>query len=411
MKTIIRQNLWRHALVSQLKRCKRIQSKTILADQSIIKLTLSVLLLSVCSVANAAGGIGSVWSTGHDDSSISVTWTVPSGNYNHVGSSYKVCYRKTPTINVCGGPAPGFPATNSFTATGLTSDTEYKFKVWCFCEKKNWLGKWKDAKWRKIGTYKQSTSPEPVVDVLVSSISVVAVSPGASQFDASFDVQVTYTNPAPFEFIRTCYKKLGNMTSMNSICSDRDQPSTSWVTSDHGRGWLDVEPAPSGTIFSFGSLKQCKQYKVVSYAFYDNIDTGIKLGETNAHTPGDCKANKMAVVIVNDYDDTILDEYIELVSPHYEQNLFHYLSAEYDPELVTAHKLMMDEDRVDIVQPKALIEYLIGSDSRVWDSWQQESYLVERRFTLDSFVADNYPELYMDILDDLREPQERETFR
>ena len=228
---------------------------------------------------------------------------------------------------------------------------------------------------------------------------------------ASIDVQVNYTNPAAFEFIRTCYKKLGNMTSMNSICSDRDQPPTSWVTSDHGRGWLDVEPAPSGTIFSFGGLKQCKQYKVVSYAFYDNIDTGIKLGETNVHTPGDCKANKMAVVIVNDYDDTILDEYIELISPHYEQHLFHYLSAVYDPELVTAHKLMMEEDGVDIVQPKALIEYLIGSDSRIWDDWQQESHLVEQRLTLDSFVEDNYPELYWDILDDLREPPQREKMR
>lgn len=405
MKTITNHYLWQDAVAALLKLC---QSKH--TEKTFIKLSLSVLLLSVCSLANAAGGIGSVWSTSHDDSSISITWTVPSGNYNHVGSNYKICYRKTPTMNVCGG-VTDFSATNSFTASGLTSDEEYKFKVWCFCEKKNWLGKWKDAKWRKIGTYKQSTSPEPVVDVLVSSISVVAVSPGATQFEASIDVQVTYTNPAAFEFIRTCYKKLGNMTSMNSICSDRDQPPTSWVTSDHGRGWLDVEPAPSGTIFSFGSLKQCKQYKVVSYAFYEDIDTGIKLGETNVHTPGDCKANKMAVVIVNDYDDTLLDEYIELISHHYEQNLFHYLSAVYDPDLVTAHKLMMDEDGVDIVQPKALIEYLIGSDSRIWDDWQQESYLVEQRLTLDGFVADNYPELYEDILDDLREPTERESIR
>lgn len=415
MKTITTQYLRQDALAALLKLSKSTLFITRLckkkfAEQRFVKLFLSALMLCVSSVANAAGGIGSVWSTSHDESSISITWTVPSGNYNHVGSNYKVCYRKTPTLNVCGG-VTDYSATNSFTATGLDSDDEYKFKVWCYCEKKNWLGKWKDAKWRKIGTYKQSTSPEPVVDVLVSSISVVAVSPGATQFDASIDVQVNYTNPAAFEFIRTCYKKLGNMTSMNSICSDRDQPPTSWVTPDHGRGWLDVDPAPSGTIFSFGSLKQCKQYKVVSYAFYDNIDTGIKLGETNVHTPGDCKANKMAVVIVNDYNDTLLNEYIELISPHYEQHLFQYLSAVYGPELLTAHKLMMEEDGVDIVQPKALIEYLIGSDSRIWDDWQQESQLVEQRLTLDGFVADRYPELYEDILDDLREPRERETIR
>jgi hypothetical protein len=401
MKYITIQYAWHDAVATLLKTCK-----TKLANSSIMKLVLSVLLLSVCNGVSAAGGIGSVWSTGNDEASISIAWTVPSGDYNHVGSSYKVCYRKTPTANVCGG-VTDFSAPNSYTASSLISGTEYKFKVWCFCEKRNWRGKWKDAKWRKIGTYKQSTSPEPVVDVLVSSIAVVGVSAGVSQLDASIDVQVTYTNPAAFEFIRTCYKKLGNMTSMNSICSDRDQPPTSWITSDHGRGWLDVQPAPSGTIFSFGSLKQCTQYKVVSYAFYDGIDTGLMLGETNVHTPGDCKANKMAVVIVDDYSETLLEEYIELVAPYYEHHLFHYLSAQYDQELVTAHKLMLDEDRVDIVQPKALIEYLIDSDSRIWDSWQQDSQLVEQGLTLEGFVEDKYPELYKDILDDLIEPSQR----
>jgi hypothetical protein len=405
MKYITTQYVWHVALATLLKKGKKK-----LADTSLMKLIFSVMFLSVCGGVSAAGGIGSVWSTGSDEDSISITWTVPGGDYNHVGSNYKVCYRTTPTANVCGG-VTAFSTPNSFTASSLNSATEYKFKVWCFCEKRNWLGNWKDAKWRKIGTYKQSTSPEPVVDVLVSNISVVDVSPGVAQFDASIDVQVTYTNPAAFEFIRTCYKKLGNMTSMNSICSDRDQPPTSWVTSDHGRGWLDVEPAPSGTIFSFGNLKQCKQYKVVSYAFYEDIDTGLKLGETNVHTPGDCKANKMAVVIVNDYSDTLLKEYIELVSPYYEQHLFHYLTAQYGPELVTAHKQMMEEERVDIVQPKALIEYLIGSESRIWDGWQQERLLVEQRLTLDGFVADKYPELYKDILDDLLEPSRREKVR
>ncbi len=375
-----------------------------------IKLSLSLLLLLVCSGANAAGGIGSVWSTGSDDSAISVTWTVPSGNYNHVGSSYKVCYRKTPTLNVCGG-VESYTAPNNFTATGLNSDTEYKFKVWCYCEKKNWRGKWKNAKWRKIGTYKQSTLPEPEPDVLISNISVVDVAPGASKYEASIDVEVTYTNPAAFEFVRTCYKKLGNMTSMNSICSKRDQPPSSWGSSDHGRGWLDVEPAPSGSIFSFGSLKQCRQYKVVSYGFYDGVDNGLKLGETNAHTPGDCKANKMGMVIVDDYSETILVEYAEMISYHYDGHLFHYLAAQYDQELFTAHKLMMEEDRVDIVQPKALMEYLVGSESQVWDNWQNENRLLEQRLTLDAYVEDKYPELYKDILDDIQEPEQRRKAR
>lgn len=369
------------------------------------KLSLSLLLLMMCGGANAAGGIGSVWSTSSDDSAISVTWTVPSGNYNHVGANYKVCYRKTPTLNVCGG-VEDFSIPNSYTATGLNSDTEYKFKVWCYCEKKNWRGKWKNAKWRKIGTYKQSTLPEPEPDVLISNISVVDVAPGASKYEASIDVEVTYTNPAAFEFVRTCYKKLGNMTSMNSICSQRDQPPASWTSSDHGRGWLDVEPAPSGSIFSFGSLKQCRQYKLVSYGFYDDIDTGLQLGETNVHTPGDCKANKMAVVIVDDHNETILAEYAEIISHYYEQRLFQYLAAQYDQQLFTAQKLMMEEDSVDIVQPKALIEYLVGSESQIWGRWQQESRLVEQRLTLDTYVEDKYPELYKDIVDDLREPEQ-----
>jgi len=395
----ITQYVWHDAVAALL-----IMWKKKLGEIGVMKLSLSVLLLSVCGGVNAAGGIGSVWSTSSTDTSISITWTVPGGDYDHVGSNYKVCYRKTPTMNVCGGPAPSYPAPNSFTANALNSGTEYKFKVWCFCKKRNWRGKWKDAQWRKIGTYKHSTLPESEPDVLVSNISVVGVDPGVSKYDASIDVEVTYTNPAAFEFIRTCYKKLGNMTSMNSICSQRDQPPSSWVTPDHGRGWLDVDAAPSGTVFSFGNLKQCRQYKVVSYGFYDDVDNGLKLGETNVHTPGDCKANKMAVVIVDDYNETILDEYVEQVSVYYDQHLFHYLTARYDQELLTAHKIMMEEDRIDIFQPKALIEYLIGSESRVWNSWQQESRLVEQRLTLDAFVADKYPELYKDTLDDLRQP-------
>ncbi|ACA85691.1 fibronectin type III domain-containing protein [Shewanella woodyi] len=405
MRDMFTRNRWQRAVVSKL---------SILIGRWIelrgAALVSSILLLFFCGGANAAGGIGSVWATASDDSSISITWSVPSGDYDHVGSNYKVCYRKTPTVNVC-GVGPYYEASNSYHATGLSSGTEYKFKVWCYCKKRNWRGKWKDAKWRKIGTYKQSTSPEPEPDVLVSSISVVDVAPGASKFEASIDVEVTYTNPAAFEFVRVCYKKLGNMSSMNSICSKRDQPPISWTSSDHGRGWLDIAPAPSGTIFSFGSLKQCRQYKVVSYAFYDGVDTGLKLGETNVHTPGDCKANKMAVVIVDDYSETILHEYAQMMSHYYDEHLFQHLAMQYDQELFTAQKLMMEEQRVDIVQPKALIEYLVSSDSQVWDRWQQERSLVEQRLTLDAYMQDKYPELYSDILDDLKEPEQQREKR
>ncbi|MCL2915017.1 fibronectin type III domain-containing protein [Shewanella corallii] len=375
--------------------------------QTLTRLTQGVFIsMLMLGTAHAAGGIGSVWGTGSDDESISITWTVPSGDYDHVGSSYKVCYRKTPTLNVCGG-SENYTAPNSFTATGLNSGTEYKFKVWCYCKKKNWRGKWKDAKWRKIGTYKQSTLPESEPDVLISNIAVVDVAPGSSSHDASIDVEVNYTNPAAFEFVRTCYKKLGNMTSMNSICSDRDDPPSSWGSSDHGRGWLDVEPAPSGTVFSFGSLRQCRQYKVVSYGFYDGVDTGLKLGETNAHTPGDCKANKMAVLIVDDHKETVLHEYAQMVSRIYDQHLFQHLAERYGNELHTAQKLMTEEERVDLVQPQALLEYLISTDSEVWEQWQTERYLQQQRLTLDNFVEDKYPELYRDLLDEIPQ-QERE---
>jgi len=361
-----------------------------------------VLFLFLCGSVNAAGGIGSVWSTGSTDDSISIVWTIPGGNYDHVGSQYKVCYRKTPTLNVCNG-SPDFSPSNSFTASGLSSGTEYKFKVWCYCKKKNWRGKWKDPKWRKIGTYKQSTLPEQQPDVLVSNISVIGVGIAASGSSASIDVQVDFTNPVNFEFIRTCYKKAINFTSLKSICSKVDKPSDVWGSSDHGRGWLDVSPAISGIIFSFEDLKNCKQYKVVSYGFYSGLNNGLLLGQTNVHTPGLCKANKFKFAIADDHTGTVLAEYAERIDQYYDKQLFEHLVRRYDSSLLSMHKIMIDDERVDIVSPKRLIEYLINSDTELWEQWQKEDGLFDESLTLELFVAKQYPELYRDIVDDIKD--------
>lgn len=263
---------------------------------------MKVALFSLCLVALAvsvnADGFGSVWVDAVTDSKITLNWSGAVGNYRD-GSSppkFKICYKKSGAwIGACSDGEELYVTQKPYPVENLSASELYKFKVYTYAEKKNALGKWKDAEYRLVGTLTQATDAASSQERQGKLEFIGATS-------QSITVRATWSHPGDFEFLRVCYKKTGNIASLEGTCKTRNDPSNNWKQSTEARGWFDIEPAVASYTVAFDNpaLADCRHYKAVAYGFYTDATTGLFIGETKGDTNGKCKANRLQPLSVND---------------------------------------------------------------------------------------------------------------
>jgi hypothetical protein len=364
---------------------------------------LIALLLFIS--ASAAKAFGSVWSvaTGTTDTTIQINWTaLPYGKYKWSGSypKYKICFKIAGSwVNACNANTI---TTNSkpYTITGLTPNTSYKIKVYSHTLKKNWRGKWKRPKFRKVGTLIQSTEETLPTEDGTSHTSTVAIV-GAT--DSSLDVQVTYSHPSEFEYIRICYKKRWAWISLNARCKDQDGIVSSWNVSNKKRGWWDVTSVSSleVTLHPNTDLKKCRQYKVVAYGFPPDIDFGVPIGTHVIGKTSGCN-NKwflskgmIGEVILN--HPQVLNSYVEKVNVLYKNQgmtLFSHLAKQY-PNLLSSNiqQVFVKDADGDLNDTFTLFDYLQENQVDVLHAWQKEGQLKKAQLDLETFIEKEFPEV------------------
>ena len=204
--------------------------------------------------AEAGGGFGSVWAGTVIDSSISFDWSDPSGQLRHASSlpKYEICYKPAGAwFGSCNQGDVIYTSQKPYVLTGLSADQAYKIKVFTYTEKKNWLGKWKNPEYRKVGTLTQST----MKSTSVAHQGNLTFLGGTA---ASITVRTSWSHPTDFDFLRACYKKTWSLAALTSTCRKLDGPKDSWSQSTAERGWLDVQPALPVVTFEFGGLSSCR---------------------------------------------------------------------------------------------------------------------------------------------------------
>lgn len=226
--------------------------------------------------AFASGGFGGV-SASAEENSFNVTWNWNLNNYKPGKSTnyIKICYKKKNTINgIC--KKSTMATVGPALVSNLKSNTKYKIKVECFCKKKKNNGKWKKAKWRKVGTLTQSTKSNKInPDKYSGVLSIIETSP------SSFKLNFAAGNVQGSDIVRVCYKKSNAWNNLKSECRNRHNK---WTGKNGNRlGYMEKKPGGSFQ-HVFHGLRDGKQYKFVAVVFA--TDGGGKVVSTaSGHTP------------------------------------------------------------------------------------------------------------------------------
>jgi hypothetical protein len=354
--------------------------------------------------ADAVGAsFGSVWSTGTTDTSITIDWTsLPYGKYKWSGScpKYKICYKKAGAWHgACSGNGSShviYTNAKPYTITGMLSTELYKIKVYAHTLKKNLQGKWKNPKWRKVGPLTQSTQ------AYTPHTGTVAIVGATSH---SLDVEVTYTHPSDFEFIRICYKKTWLPISLNAKCSQSDIASV-WNSSNKNRGWFQVSSVSNlqVTLHPWTPLSRCRRYKVVAYGFPSCSNFGTKIdNHAIGRTNGWCwwwLKKGMIAEISSDHPE-VLSAYVDKVNAFdKDTSLFSQLADQYPvqyPVLSQAEQglVTVTEGGEDsgFNNTHTLVEYLIAEQPDILRAWQEEEELKEAQLDLETFIENEFPEV------------------
>lgn len=248
-----------------------------------INLLTAIMLLSP-SILYAAGGFGGVSATA-TDSTLSVSWNWNVNNYRAaIGHNpIKICYKKSSIIkNACNNKTQ-FTSAAPRTLVNLEDDNKYKIKVFCYCEKRNWRGRWRNPKWRKIGTLTQSTLPSSIdPNQFSGTLSIIGSFVDAGNTNgAAASIQTSFLagNIQGVDMIRICYRRTTALNALKSRCKNRN---ISWNGSGNRLGWIDQTPMSFDN--TFGKLRAGRQYKFVAVVFAQG--GGGKVVDTaKAHTP------------------------------------------------------------------------------------------------------------------------------
>lgn len=360
------------------------------------------VLLSVFAFSlNAQAGIGSVWSSGVTDTSITAQWTSPSGNYQLSGSTphYKICYEVKGTLAlICNANPPQYSNTNTHTITGLNSDTTYRVRVKCHCKRKNIWGNWVNPKWRNISTMEVTTDETSSVPSYTPSSLTIT---GTNMF--SMNLMLTHNDMPLFDFVRICYKrKYSGIINFNNKCAY--DPFGNWLYSDHNVGWQEEAPAQPllTTMHPTANLKPCTKYDVVGFGYY--MGGGYDLiGEAEARTFGSCGFFNKSQVLISDHVSDVVVAYAERLDRIYPQGVFSHLVENYDKNLNVAREAILEQYREDIRDTLTLLIFLVESESKVYEQWQQEDYLVSKGLSIEGFLAREFPDLSKQIDEELLE--------
>lgn len=367
---------------------------------------LCLILLAPSKNSYAAGGYGSVWTTAVTNSSITIDWTDPTGDYRYVSGtpSFEICYKVGGSLEgACNGGTVISTTQKPYQISGLQPGTNYKIKVFGFTEHKNWFGKWRDPDFRKVGTLTQSTTFQVVLPENSVRIS------GTSAY--GMDVEVTVPNPQDYAFIRVCYKNEWYLTLANfcTTCFGYQGPQLGWGGSSENLGWVQSPPAGQKTTFHLVNLKKCRQYKVCAYGFAPGpAADGNLIGEAKAHTGIGC------LMIALDSVTSIRDVITDPIEDNYEDVLVQYDSAVtafyggtsiFDHVAATHSELIVDraafeDEGNDFTTGFDVLRFLIQGRRDIFDQWQSESPLVTARLTLDLWLHDSHPDLYAALLDE-----------
>ena len=374
---------------------------TSVRQNNIVRFFAAILLLSISSLTHA--GIGSVTVNSVTDTSINLSWTPPSGNYQLSGATYnyKICYEESGTwATVCGGGVVNYSNTNSYNITGLDPSKTYKIRVKCHCERKNIWGNWVNPKWRNIGTNVTSTNAASSGGTGggTSTIPSNLIITGSSSF--SLDASLTHNEMPLFDFVRVCYKKKYKIvTGFDSTCYSN--PAFTWLYSDNKLGWFETAPSVplNVTVHPSIDLKKCTRYKVIAYGKLAN-GVALKIGESEARTGVSCGLFNKSQLVVNDHVEDVLAAYVEKLERFYQKPLFTHLLENYDPTLLEAREVFLN-DGDDIRNGINLIEYLVESGSETYSTWQQEAELNKNNLSLDSFLARNFPKINEQLAEEI----------
>jgi len=365
---------------------------------SMLKLFLLMISSYILLGANTAmADIGSVSVSSVTDSSMNVTWTAPSGNYQLSGSTphYKICYKEAGQwVNACSGGTVVYSNTTNITLTGLDPVTEYKIKVYCHCEKKNIFGNWKNPKWRKIGVNYSTTSPVAIPNTFLITDS----SP------TSLDVQATHIDMPDFDAVRICYKKKWTLvTNFVPTCGSLI-PEAYWGTNTASLGYFDVAAInPVNTVVAPNvNLADCTRYRVtglgVNGAFMQLIYNQI--GTTLGSTSGKCGFWNMFKMVVTDHDHDVLPAYAKYVDGFYKGGLFSHLAESYNKELYRAQSILL-ADNEDLKNTQTLLTYLVETDAEEFNQWQQDLASQRGPMSMEQYIEKEFPKTYYMLKDEL----------
>ncbi|WP_347331737.1 fibronectin type III domain-containing protein [Marinimicrobium locisalis] len=348
---------------------------------------------------NAHAGIGSVWSGGVTDSSITVAWTPPSGNYQLSGNTpyYKVCYKKKGTLPfICSANPPQTSNSIPHTLSGLDANTTYKIRVKCHCERKKLFGGWGWDRWRNISTMEVTTNASSVGSYTPSSFAIT----GTGLF--SLDVTLEHDDMDIFESVRICHKKKYS-TVFDFEYSCAHYPGVTWSYSDHTVGWMEATPAQplTATVHPTASLKPCTKYDVVGFGYYPGGGFD-KIGEAEARTKGSCGFMNIFQMLVSDYASDVLVSYAESLDQFYDGGLYPHLVEHYDENLKVARDSIRKDYQEDIADTLTLLKVLVESESPILERWQEEERLNAKGLSIERFMESEHPRLYRQLNQELQ---------
>jgi len=365
--------------------------------------------------ALAGDGIGTISLQSRTDTTLTITWTLPSYKYQICNSVdiHKVCWKEAGSSqDTCKLP---WTYTNSPTLTigGLSPSTKYKIKVYTKASKNN-----KNCKYRRVDGVKYETNPTgpppPTHALKLDSLG-----------NTDMIVIAEWSQPQNLSFVRACYKQAGYPVDLESNCKKAPAPFGGDAPDEH-KGYGQENFPMTAQSFPFDGLKNCDKYKVVAYAFDSTAPNanpgdpnpnpswiGDFIGELKEQTGSGCESlwdKIFSIFMWNDLStndsDGIAKRYLIDADALYTggdgsptlNSLVAHLGT-YDPEIpADANVALLDGD--PFYDDATLAEYLLYRKPDALDAWQGDPALVSSNMTLLAWMQTNEPIRLQEIYDE-----------
>lgn len=240
------------------------------------KTLCSLALWLLPTLVFASGGMGGV-SAVPEENGFKVSWNWNMNNYQPGSSSdyIRVCYKKKNTARrICNSSSLATAAPEQI--SGLKDGTKYRIKVECFCKKVKKNGKWKKAKWRKVGTLVQSTlASQSDPDDYSGNLSIIQTTP------STLKVRFTAGNTQGADLVRVCYRKGTALNNLRSQCRNR---SNTWTGSNGNRLGYTERSSAGSFDHTFTDLRDGTGYKF-AVAVFASGGGGTIVGVAKGQTP------------------------------------------------------------------------------------------------------------------------------